>query len=429
MLSLFILLFAFSFLWSVNQRLKGRFLTPSGLLLTVYLLCSVGTLYLYRYDEVVLDPLATTYYVVALGTLLLPVVMFDETHSVTTDANDTEIEVYISYFLVVVGVFSVAYNFSDMASALNGDLDENRRWTTSEANQVVTIPSVLAAYAAYLFSLMVPLGFYWLATRRRSLLGTALLAGSCSYLVFVLRHVGRDVLVMWGSAFAFNMLLFWRNLSGITKVIMLVGYSVALLILGVLFLLITSDRFSTEKTGYIYPYANYAGQSPVHFSEHFLASRPLGYGQLNFNIVYRLGALAELTEYNRYFTEDAVAYTMSSENYFLNVFSSIVGSFFQDFGKYGTVLFVACLGIVMCVTLGRGGRRLPLWQVIIYTMYMQVMLGGAFYYFYYHNVGNCALAFSVGTAVAIKYARGYRRKLEISEAFARERNGGVTTAL
>jgi hypothetical protein len=234
---------------------------------------------------------------------------------------------------------------------------------------------------------------------------------------------------MWGSAFAFNMLLFWRNLSGITKVIMLVGYSVALLILGVLFLLITSDRFSTEKTGYIYPYANYAGQSPVHFSEHFLASRPLGYGQLNFNIVYRLGALAELTEYNRYFTEDAVAYTMSSENYFLNVFSSIVGSFFQDFGKYGTVLFVACLGIVMCVTLGRGGRRLPLWQVIIYTMYMQVMLGGAFYYFYYHNVGNCALAFSVGTAVAIKYARGYRRKLEISEAFARERNGGVTTAL
>jgi hypothetical protein len=318
---------------------------------------------------------------------------------------------------------------SDMAFALVGNLDDNRKWTTSEINQVVEIGSVFAAYAAYLFSLMIPLGFYWLATRRRALLAAALLAGSCSYVVFVLRHVGRDVLFVWGSAFAFNLLLFWRRLSAVQKAITLAAYTFAFLTLGVLFLRITSDRFSPEENGYIYPYASYAGQSPIHFSEHFLASRPLGYGQFNFNIVYRLGAIVGLTEYNRYFTEDTLSYIVTSENYFLNVFSSIVGSLFLDFGKSGTVLFVACLGIVMCVTLGRGGQLLPLWQVIIYTMYMQVMIGGAFYYFYYPNVGNGALAFTVITAVAVKYARAYKQQVAIPEALVRERAAGVTKAV
>jgi oligosaccharide repeat unit polymerase len=429
MLSLGILTASFALLWALNKRLKGRFLTPSGILLGAYCLCTLATVYLYCCEEVVLDPVAVTYYATALGALLLPIVRFDETQSVTIEANDTKIEVYISWFLAVFGLYSVAYNFPDMANALVGDLDENRMWTSSAANNANDIASVLATTGGYLFTLMIPLGFYWLATKRRSLLGTALLGGSCSYVVFVLKHVGRDAFIMWGAAFTFNFLLFQRKLSPMIRKWIMVGYGVALLILGVLFLIITTDRFPTTKTeGIIYPYASYGGQSPIHFSEHFLADRYFGHGRMNFNIVYRAGSAVGISEYDQDFLEDSVKETLMAENYFLNVFSSIVGSFFIDFGKYGTIVLVACVGIVMSLVLGRGGTRLALWQVMIYTMYMQVMTGGIFYYFYYPNVGNGALVFTAGTAIAIKYARNYKRKVQITDPFLRLRNARTRRA-
>jgi len=429
MLSLCILYAFLGLLWLVNKKRKGRFLAPSVILLTAYCLCSLGTLYLYCYEDAVLDPVAVTYYVVALGMLLLPVVRFDETRLVAIQATDTKSEVCVSYFLAMLGLYSVAYNCPNLYSALRGNLEDSRMLTTAAEYHVGDTASVLATYAAYLFSLMIPLGFYWLATRRRPLLGVALLVGSCSYVVLVLNHVGRDVLIMWGSAFTFNFLLFRKRLPALARRWILAGYSVALLILGVLFLMITSARFPTGETGPIYPYANYAGQSPIHFSEHFLTDRPLGYGKFNFNFAYRAGALLGLNEYDQDFLEHSVKETLSSENYFLNVFSSIVGSFFLDFGKDGTIAFVACVSLVMCLTLGRGGQRISLPQVILYTMYMQVMTGGIFYYFYYPNVGNGALAFSVGTAVAIKYARASKQKSEMTPGFARQPKAAVTKAV
>jgi hypothetical protein len=275
MLGLGILCVFFALLWPANQRLKGRFLTPSGLLLAAYCLCTLGTVYLYYYEKVVLNPIAISYYVVALGALLLPIVGFDETHSVAVHANDTKIELYISRFLAICGIYSVAYYFPALFGALVGDLNESRIWTGAVENNVATIASVFATFAAYLFSLMMPLGFYWIATRRRWLLGTALLAGSCSYVVFVLSHVGRDALIIWGSAFAFNFLLFFRNLSARVKTLLLVSCSVMLSILAILFFIITVDRFSAQNETAIYTYANYAGQSPIHFSEWFLGDRPL----------------------------------------------------------------------------------------------------------------------------------------------------------
>jgi hypothetical protein len=287
---------------------------------------------------------------------------------------------------------------------------------------------VFATFAAYLFSLMMPLGFYWIATRRRWLLGTALLAASCSYVVFVLSHVGRDALIIWGSAFAFNLLLFLRNLSARAKTLLLVSCSVMVSILAILFYMITVDRFSAQNEKAIYTYASYAGQSPIHFSEWFLGDRPLYYGQYNFNIFYRLGSLFGVTEWNQEFVRDAAQETMVSEKYYLNVFASIVGSVFLDFG-YGTIMIFVGVAIVMCVTLGRGGKRIPLWKVIIYTTYMQVMTGGMFFYYYYGDVGNGALAFSVGTAVAVKYARVYKQKLQVSEALVPSGSGGARNTL
>jgi hypothetical protein len=62
-------------------------------------------------------------------------------------------------------------------------------------------------------------------------------------------------------------------------------------------------------------------------------------------------------------------------------------------------------------------------------MYMQVMLGGLFYYWFYPNVGNAALAFGVGAAVTIQYARHLKEKSRIVFEHLREGSPAARNAL
>jgi len=357
---------------------------------------------------------AMVYFSALLLLLLLSFFGFSEKTFQIITINNFKLYRILSVFLLLSSFGSIIFFMPFSINALRGDLEANRyaqinMLKLSEYGLINTYFSLVANF--FIFNLV--FGFLELSLNKKknTIFGYFLVITSLSYYFYILAYVGRDGYVFWVMSTLF-VFLFMRKFLSVKKQIEVTTLLVILyMILIIPFVQISDARFGSgqhssasqeeenavkggeeavltelrdgdNRLFYLIENAlSYTGQQVINFNTLYEINPPSRRGGENFPKIVMLLERAGLKIspiynreelYDHFFEVGAVPW----------VFSTIIGSFVSDFGKYGAVLAVLIICLVNYFILYRYYKAEMLYvsDIMMFIISYQTVYWGIFYF-------------------------------------------------
>ena len=373
-------------LWWNNRKAKGgAWFTSSGVLLGLYMICSLmGVFELRRGDY--FQPYESHYWLPMLEfdlfllLFLFPFRQFNETRiralrlpgKVFLDVFSTII-ILLSFYSIVFFAGSVRNIFSmeNLGDARNSMVEGELYFESGVAATIASVAAANYVFAIVLFFIYRILG----GSRLRCFL---LLLASFSEPIHVLAFVGRDGIVFWIFTFVFCYAFFRPYLQKTDQKKILRSFFSFGAILLVPFLLISMSRFGDSSSGTFGSFISYLGhaflQGPLFFG---MDEKPLNIGSA-FPLFY------EITGISRTSTGGP----MVIGDWYSWKFSTFIVTLYKSLNLSGLIVFGICALFLFLFTAGRAKEKMNFGQFTVYLLYFQVLSEGVFYFRHYTRGGN-----------------------------------------
>lgn len=243
--------------------------------------------------------------------------------------------------------------------------------STTNVGGVISYISAIGSAFSY-FSLF--LMFYFLAYfREKKTLIILLFVCSFTDVVTSMSMVGRGGVVRWGFMFIFLYLTFKSLIDKKIKKIALKLISVFSIPFVVVFFMITLSRFSDRDNPVFTYILDYLGQPFIYFSyiyEPFFKST-FG-GRHNFPFVFP----------NSSKIEGSLSDIVTSVDFYVNTFSTFVGSFYKDIGFVFTLLLAIIIFVLFLYLFRFTKYPKKFYKTSLFIIFSQIMINGVFYFQY-----------------------------------------------
>lgn len=212
-----------------------------------------------------------------------------------------------------IGAIRFAYNQNDLYSNRNGEFIA---YIKSFADLIFFIGLFFSFYVFHFYP------------KKRYLAFLALIS-STSIIFTNLTIAGRDGIVKWLLMFTAAYILFSPILTKANKRKFFIISSIMVILSLVIIIFITAQRFGIGPDKIINNMLDYYGQGFINFSK-FFTFFPGGSfgGRMTFPVFFPMNERVSIANLNATFTTQAFE---------LNVFPTFIGSFFMDFGYWGTI--------------------------------------------------------------------------------------------
>lgn len=363
---LVILLFLIILFYYRKERKRQGF-TPSVLVMLVFL----GSLFLsciyYFYNKTLyhFGIIATFYYAFSLIIFFLPLSVFSgKMNEIQLPKKTVN---FFSWIIIAGGAIYIIITISNiniMEVLMNwGDMRSEYYKTYGDSKVATNIYERIAANIYPLMFFAFPLAFYHFSNGNRKM-STLLFIASTSLLIYGFSIAARQEFVLWILGFATSFLMFNQRLSrwNLKKMIAIT----AILVGGVVAILYTATMSRFGESDALDSLFGYTAAQPYkagYFLEQ-LGSQKL-WGQANFCF---LVGKPYITEYN-----DVI-----NSPEFLNVFGSIVGSYYLDFG-YFSIFFIALVALFFLNFMRYFKKKGSIMFFYMYVIYLNMMIVGVFY--------------------------------------------------
>lgn len=293
---------------------------------------------------------------------------------------------WLERFQIVTSAGALVFFLPFSVKALIGDIGSNRLNFEPFRDSLALYGLINSFFSLVgnLFPLSILLAFVNLATIGRggsTRRAKILLLLSSVYIVYVFAYVGRDGLVYWVFSLVFLYLLVkgfiptakrrtLKNTALIVAVPAIIGFS-----------LITTSRFSGEDKSVLSSLFVYAGSQVFNFNEQYLVDAPPMMGLLYFHQIVELVDRASGTERQPIVSEDwwenYTAHEVEPWN-----FATFLGSFMQDFSRWGALLLTIVIAILTRASLRKQARTgvFDFSSLLYFVLLSQIVLFGVFYY-------------------------------------------------
>ena len=208
---------------------------------------------------------------------------------------------------------------------------------------------------------------------KQILFAVLLIISSLSIVVANLTIAGRDAIVQWMIMFSCLFILFRPLMTkNLKRSILLLGSIIAILA-SIIFVFITMQRFGEKSKDIIDSFLSYYGQGFINFSKYFeLFHDGSLFGRSTFPAIFPVEERVSIVGLN---------YTFPSINFELNVFTTLIGSFYMDFGYFGTIAL--CISIFLLFMLIKKLYRNDFAYYFLLVFVLQILICGVFYFMQY----------------------------------------------
>ena len=361
----------FLILLFLTKKLYKQFgVTPSLLIVATFLFSTiVGLFYnlvIDKHERYDYSYFSMIYYAATLFIFLIPLIKHNGVSS--SFHFPPRIIRYISNLLIVFGILSLYssaknFSFADLAGNWS-DVRAEYYLSWGDTKIGATLLERIQSNVTHILFLCLPLAFYNLS-KKNMIYTYLLIIASITTLLESLQNAERQNLILWFANLLMSYLMFRNmldekirhrfNIFMIASVVIIISFVVA----------ISISRFG-EGDELVVSLFNYSGAQPynaAYFLEN-LSDQAL-WGKLNFPYVIGDGMIFSINDHIK-------------ANVFLNSFSSIVGSFYKDFGYY-TIIFVSLFVLLFDKLLSLSKKKESFLYLYIYCFYFSLMFVGVFY--------------------------------------------------
>lgn len=372
----------------------------------IYLFGSLGSVFLWKETDTEVSLIAMLYFCCGLFILLYPILRLGESQCAVIPFPEKKYLYCIAIILITSQLFCIIYYIPKLIDGLTGDLGVNRSMVSNQFSRGqgdIDPRAYLATLAAFLYSVSITLGIYWLGFEKRKVFGFFLLLGSLSYFVYTAAFVGRDGVVFWIFSVTTNAFLFWKYLSSRIRALLLFSFLFIFVVMVILFANITISRFFDGSRSVSESLYNYYCQPVIKFNEQFELDVPTHGGQAVFPLLYFIAGKMGILTYDSMLLIDRQLDNIKYIDYDINVFSTLLGSFVLDLGKTYALIVCLCVSVILTKYLKKNEKQKTLGQIIALTTYWQVMFTGWFYFVQGSTYGNASLLLTAMLCVSCDY--------------------------
>lgn len=354
----------------VVRKLYRRYgLTPSLLVVFTFLFSTVmGMLYFItnRDDVPTHSFFSMIYYAATLLIFLSPLFRNPGLHvNFSFPYQSTKI---FTYFLIIGGTisfYSSIHDFSLFEMMGNwADIRSEYYNSWGESMKATSLLERVESNFSHILFICMPLAFYYFSNNQRRL-GILLFIVSLTTLVQSLKDAERQDLLLWIAGIVMSYLMFKDSFKQTTvrkiRIALTILISLVVIVIGS----ITIARFGedSELINSLYDYSAVQPYNAAYFLEN-LSDQALG-GRLNFPIFFGGHIVLEINDY-------------INSDVFLNSFSSIVGSYYKDFG-YFTIFIALLVASIFDKLMSISRAKHSFIYFFLYCLYFNIMFVGVFY--------------------------------------------------
>lgn len=355
-----------------KRQYKKYGVTTSMLVLSLYTLSaclSVAYRYIFPEDAYKFSFLSEIYYIVCLLIFLFPILRF----SINANILDFESKLLniISFIVAFGGIVVIVSNILkfDMGRLAYSWAEQRNEYYSNMYDYSIASSwyDRIASNCRHITFLAIPLFFYY-SIKQNRIMSILLGIASFSLASMAIINASRQELVIFLVLIIFSSILFYKEMSGPTKHKLMLVTIVLISTSVVLVSAISISRFMNGSSlDFIKSLFAYSGEQPFNASLFLedLHDKAL-WGRVNFP--YLLGE-SQITQLN-----DVI-----SASYYLNVFGSIVGSFYLDFGYY-SVFFALLFSGLFCYLLNFAKNKSAVLYFYVYMIYNIFIIYGVFYF-------------------------------------------------
>lgn len=400
---MFLLLYPFLFLILIFKYYKWRHITPLTLIIVfVYFFSSVTANYLYFSDFLDYNKINISFHSVIFLFLCLSILIsgfFKIEKGLSRDTKPLSFWKikYFILFIIIISFISIISSIMSYNSLSNMDIGDIR-FNYNQQTLYKTINSTILGYFVlfgnlfYVVSIFL-FNYIFKYYPRKKLIIILLLISSTTVIFSNLTIAGRDGIVLWILMLIGNFFLFSNKLAKSQKKQYIMIVSLFLMPVIYIFIYTTAGRFGGEQSNIIDNILDYFGQSFINFSKIFdLFPNGTYFGKMTFPVFFPYSETISIANLNQTFTDT---------NFNLNVFSTLIGSFYIDFGYLGTLVVT-----VLIYFLFRFIAYINVNSIIytILTLYIfQVVIMGLFYFMNYSQPFQKYLGLIILTVIFRKY--------------------------
>lgn len=290
---------------------------------------------------------------------------------------------WFEYFLIVGGIFSFFYYLPLAVNALSGDIRLNRIYgTNNERMREFGVINSIATMFANLFVIMIICSLIEFSldgkgSKKRAIF---LLLASLSFIIHILAFVGRDGFIYYTISIIFVFLLMKDFLSIRKKKVFIKVIFYISIISFVPFILITFSRFGDLNES-LTSMINYGGQQIANFNDRYIINPTPRKGGANFkNFLMFFEKIGFNIKPN--YSNDYSIFYYSQFGAVPWVFSTFIGSFLSDFGRFGTLALMCVIVILGRISTYRlsMSHTFSFSKLMIFTLLFQIVSWGVFYF-------------------------------------------------
>lgn len=364
-------------LWYGNKQVKGSWLTSSGILIGIYVVCSfMGIIELNINDYT--TPYDVSYWLPMLEfdlfllVFLLPFRQFNETkiRSLRLPSKRfldifSSIIIILSFYAIIFFIGSVRYIFSlgDLGAARNDMLAGESYFESGIMATIATVSSANYVFAIVLYFIYRIIG----DSKKRC---TLLLIASISEPLHVLSFVGRDGIVFWIFTFAFCYVFFKPYMpkqmdKKLRKTIITLGC-----VLLIPFLMISVSRFGNDDSGTGGSIVTYLGEQFVRGPAFFgIEKKPIYYG-ISFPLYWEIIGQQPPQGDHSLVIGDWMAWH----------FGTFLIGLYMSLNLGGLITVAIGMYLLFKASFGRAKKQLNFGQFTIYLLFFQLISQGVFYF-------------------------------------------------
>lgn len=344
--------------------------SPSLFLVASYFLVTLlGFSYMSMYEKEVYDYqyFSMLYYATCLAILFMPLLKISGfSYMMTFPPKVVKI---VSIILIITGILSiyftiVGFDFAKFALGWSEIRGEYYQETEAGLEASKNIFDRITWNFAFILYLAMPLGVQQLAQGNKKI-GIMLLLSSFSIVVSSIVDAERQDLVTWIAGAIFSYLMWKNEMSRKVKKILRNSFVIIGVLIICLIVSITLSRF--EDKDFWESFYAYAGMQPIN-AAYFLEklSNQAQWGKINFPLFTGTNYVLLLN--------DIINAPIS-----LNIFGSMIGSFYLDFG-YLTIVIVTIISLFFYHLIHHAQRRHSFLAFYLYVTYFTMLFGGIFYF-------------------------------------------------
>lgn len=397
-----------------NRKAKGGWLTPSGVLIMIYAVCSLMGIIVVWSGEY-RSPLRSYYWTPMLVfdlfilLYLLPFRRFNEMRINMLRLPSRQFLDIFSTIIIILSFYAIIYYASTVRFIFSlGDLGAARDIRYLEGEFVETgLFNTIASVSSANYVFAIVLYFIYKTFDNSKTRCRLLFISSFSNAIHVLSFVGRDGIVFWLFTFVFCWAFFSPYLQIDTRKKIRKIFTIGGAVLFIPFFMISISRFagSTEiatggTTGSI---ISYMGQSFVQGPLFFgLDSKPIDPG-------------ASFPLLQRFFDANPNAGRMILGEWVSWKFSTFIVSLYISLDLWGLIAFTFIMLTLFAIIFRRLNSVINLGQYTIYLLYFQIISQGVFYFCHYTRGGNLFILTTLVLSIIFSMASKQRDSLVLKK--------------